>query len=212
VAAALASAGVGVAAARYPGGFDWQYQVMSVLASSVHNPEGGAWFATGLALSILALWPVTTRLREVMPRGAGTRAGVGALRAGIALGVMTGLERLPPLDASGIFQYSHELLAFASFLSLYFGIVAICVVQLRSGHGRQPLPIAMLAYFTVLGALMLYLWLGQRELGWVGRHWRTLGLEPWRSFAFWQWLACASVWMAFAGFAWGWRPSQSASR
>ena len=53
------------------------------------------------------------------------------------------------------------------------------------------------------GAMLIFLWLGQRELGWVGRDWRAQDIPMWRSFALWQWTACASVWWAFACFAWG---------
>jgi len=40
--------GVSVAMARYPGGFDWVYTVISRLASTRHNPDGGRWLSGGL--------------------------------------------------------------------------------------------------------------------------------------------------------------------
>jgi hypothetical protein len=88
-------------------------------------------------------------------------------------------------------------------VSLYSGIVAACVVRLRTPGAPRTVPLLLLAYFTALGAMLIFLWLGQRELGWVGRDWRAQGIPMWRSFALWQWTACASVWWAFACFAWG---------
>lgn len=197
---AVALAGAGIASGLYPGGFDWHYQVMSELASSVHNPAGGRWFAAALAASLAVLWPVTARC---------PRFGAIALRAGIVFGVLTGLERLLVPDASDLLDRSHEMLAMLSFVCLYVGVVAVCVVQLRTR--RHPVTAALLlAWFTALGAMLLYLWLGQRELGWVGREWRALGIPLWRSFAFWQWFACGSVWFAFAVFA-SWAPLRRSS-
>jgi hypothetical protein len=44
--------GVSVAMARYPGGFDWAYTVISRLASSEHNPGGGLWLSGGLLVVV----------------------------------------------------------------------------------------------------------------------------------------------------------------
>jgi len=39
------------------------------------------------------------------------------------------------------------------------------------------------------------LWLGQRDVGWVDVAWRELGIPVWLSFAFWQWVAVALLWV-----------------
>lgn len=199
VSAAVVSTGAWLAAARYPGGFDWQYMVMSALASSRHNPEGGRWFAAALAVSLLVLWPITSRLRVALP---GARFGVVALRLGILLGALTGLERLLLPDASKLFDKAHELLALLCFLCLYAGVVAVCLEWRRPRGAGRHMPHLLLLHFTLIGAMLIFLWLGQRELGWVRRDWRALGIPLWRSFAFWQWLACVSILGAFACFAW----------
>jgi hypothetical protein len=62
--------------------------------------------------------------------------------------------------------------------------------------------IALIAVLSAIGAVQLWLWLGQRELGWVGRDWRALGIPLWRSFAFWQWTASAALLGVFGYFAW----------
>jgi hypothetical protein len=201
ISAAVVSTGAGLAATRYPGGFDWQYMVMSALASSRHNPDGGRWFAAALAVSLLVLWPVTSRLHvELTPRR-GARFGVGALRLGILFEALTGLERLLLPDASRLFDKAHELLALLCFLCLYAGVVAVCLQWRRTAGAARHVPNLLLLHFTLLGAMLIFLWLGQRELGWVGRDWRALGIPLWRSFAFWQWLACVSILGAFACFA-----------
>lgn len=208
VAAAVALIGALRAAAEFPGGYDWQYMAMSTLASARHNPSGGWQFALALAASLLVLWPVTMRLATVLPCSAGARRGIVALRGGLILGMLTGIESLLSPDLPVPFDRLHEALAVLAYTFLYAGTVAVCVVRIRV-RTRRAVPWLLLSWYTVLGAVLLYLFLGQREFGWVGRHWREIGIPPWRSFAAWQWVACASVLVAFAYFAWAWRRPQA---
>ncbi len=46
-----------------------------------------------------------------------------------------------------------------------------------------------------LTMLLLWLYLTQRELGWVDASWREKGIPIWLSFAFWQWWMIASLWV-----------------
>ena len=41
----------------------------------------------------------------------------------------------------------------------------------------------------------LWLYLEQRDVGWVDTNWREKGLPIWLSFAFWQWLSIALLWV-----------------
>ncbi len=205
--ATLSFGGGGWLAARhYPEGFDWMYMVMSSLASLKHNPEGGLWFAGGLAGGMALLWPVTRWLKRALPPNGAARFGVGALQVGLVLGVLTGVERALFLHLSDVIHKGHELLALASFVAMYFGMWALGIGGLRGGwYARWQLN-ALIALLFAIGAMQLWLWLGQRELGWVGRDWRALGIPLWRSFAFWQWTAFAALPGVFGYFAWA-RPA-----
>jgi len=48
--------GGGVAASRFPGGYDWVYTVVSHLASTTRNPDGGRWMAGSLLLALEGLF------------------------------------------------------------------------------------------------------------------------------------------------------------
>jgi hypothetical protein len=133
-ALAVFAAGVALAAAAYPGGFDWQYTVMSRLASRRHNPDGSLWFSIGLAVSMLLLWPVMERIRPRAP-GAGSATAAIALRAGLVFAALVGLERTVFVHLSGVVDKSHEALALLAFLSLYVGLLAVYVQRVASGEG-----------------------------------------------------------------------------
>jgi hypothetical protein len=48
---------------------------------------------------------------------------------------------------------------------------------------------------VAIGITQFWLYLQQRDLGWVDTSWREMGIPLWFSFAFWQWLAIAILWM-----------------
>jgi hypothetical protein len=198
--------GAWLAAQRYPDGFDWVYMVISALASHKHNPEGGLWFAGAVAAGMTLLWPVTRWLKRALPPGRAVNIGVGALQLGLVLGMLTGLERALFLHLSDLFPKSHEMLALASFTALYVGMWILGIGGLRRGWYAPWQLITLVGLLFAIGAVQLWLWLGQRELGWVGRDWRTLGIPMWRSFAFWQWTASVALLCVFGYFAWA-RPA-----
>jgi hypothetical protein len=187
--------GVALAAARFPGGYDWQYQVLSALASRKHNPEGAAFFSIGLAASLALLWPALGWSLGASPAGSRlARVGLAALRAGIVLGVLVALERLAFQHLSSLVRKGHVALALLCFASVYAGVLALQLDRLRRRAG-SPLPaLATVAPLVAVAASQLALWLDQRDLGWVGRDWRELGVAVWLSFAFWQWLAALMLW------------------
>lgn len=187
-------AGLALAAAAYPAGFDWQYMVVSRLASRKHNPDGSLWFSLGLALAMLLLWPVMDRIR---PDGGGRFAG-RALRAGILFACLVGLERALLVHVSDRLDKSHEALALLAFLSLYLGLLATYASRLRSGTLRTWPALPSLVPLVGVGVANLALYLLQRDVGWVKPNWRALGIPVWQSFAFWQWLTVAALWVAVA--------------
>jgi hypothetical protein len=187
--------GLVLAVRRFPGGFDWAYTVMSALASHKHNPQGGAYFAGGIALSMALLWPAASWIgrREGATQGL-ARFGLRALRAGIVFGVLVGVERLSFFHFSQLVRKGHEMLALLCFLSLYTGVLTLHASRVRRGVASiRPTCIAI-APLVAIGLSQLGLYLDQRDLGWVDASWRDMGIPLWLSFAFWQWLAAGALW------------------
>jgi len=48
----------------------------------------------------------------------------------------------------------------------------------------------------------ILIYFDQRDLGWVDHSWREMGVSPWLSFAFWQWLAVAFLWFGLGHLLW----------
>ncbi len=184
-----------LAASRYPEGFDWVYTVMSALASRKHNPDGGLYFASGLALSLAFLWPSVSWIQSgLSPADRLGRIGARALRAGIILGMLVGVERLLFFHVSQVIRKGHEALALLCFLHLYAGVVLLCLGRVRRAAGARWPAVVVLAPLVAIGINQLALYFDQRDLGWVDTSWRAMGVGFWMSFAFWQWLAAAMLW------------------
>jgi hypothetical protein len=182
--------GVAVAMARYPGGFDWMYTVISRLASRNHNPDGGAWLSGGLLVGMLLLWPAASGLRE--PGGPpGLRTAVAALRVGLIGGVLLAIEGLFAIDLSRIARKGHEILALVTLLALYGGILGLYVHRIRRDRRAPLTALLVVGPLIAIGLSQMALYFDQRDLGWVNTGWRELGVPLWYSFAFWQWLAVA---------------------
>jgi len=191
--------GIALAAARFPEGFDWAYTVMSALASRKHNPEGARFFAVGLALSLAALWPAVGWLdAHCDGRGKLARFGLRSLRVGIVSGVVVGVERLAFHHLSDLVPKGHEAIALVAFFGLFLGVVALYADRLRRGAGGFRAVLLVIVPLVAIGLSQLGLYLDQRDLGWVGRDWRAMGIPVWWSFAFWQWLAALGLWLSIA--------------
>jgi hypothetical protein len=193
LALAVFIGGLALAVGAYPGGFDWQYTVISRLASRKHNPDGSLWFSISLAVSMLLLWPVMERIR---PRGHGAWAGVAraALRAGLVFAALVGVERTLFRHLSDLVDKSHEALALLAFLSLYVGLLAAHAQRAASGEAGWWRALAGMGPLLLVGMGSLGLYFLQRDVGWVKPDWRELGVPLWQSFAFWQWLMVVALW------------------
>lgn len=180
-----------LAARHYPGGFDWVYTVISALASQKRNPQGSAWFAAGFGLSMALLWPYVSSLKKnlctFLPASA--EIAIAILRLGLICGVILGVERLVIHDLSAWVYKAHELLGLFAFLGFYFGLLGLLIlVMLR--QRIYVFPVLLVASpLVAIGITQLWLYLDQRDLGWVDISWREMGVPLWLSFAFWQWLA-----------------------
>ncbi len=188
--------GAVVAAWHYPGGFDWEYTVISALASQKHNPAGFRWFAGGVILSVVLLWPYVSALSRRLDatRPSAMAFAIAAFRLGLICSGLLGLERLLVQDLSHWIYKGHELIALFVFLGLYGGILGL-LLQLMRRNRMFILPVLLVvAPLLAIGVNQLWLYLEQRDLGWVDRSWREMGIPLWHSFAFWQWLSMAFLW------------------
>jgi len=196
-------AGTLTAAMHYPGGFDWAYTVASALASHKHNPDGSTWFAGALGLSMILLWPYVSALKAMQSDSgsAWVRFGIAALRWGLICGALLGLEKLLIRDLSNLVYKAHEILALLTFAGLYVGVLTLI---LRSMLFRKLVILPLLLVTGPLAAVALsqfWLYIDQRDLGWVDTGWREMGIPLWLSFAFWQWLAIALLWLGLGMLA-----------
>lgn len=184
-----------LAARHYPGGFDWPYTVASALASQKHNPMGSIWFAGALIVSMVLLWPYVSTLKKGLgPSRPAAEFLIGALRLGLVCGVLVGAERILIHNLSDWVYKAHEILAILFFLGLYFGVFGL-LVQAMLRQRIYVIPVLLVASpLLAIGITQFWLYLEQRDLGWVDTSWREMGIPLWLSFAFWQWLAIGFLW------------------
>lgn len=192
-----------IALSLYPGAFDWQYTVVSALASRKHNPEGGPWFAGGLGLALALLWPFVTSVWGARKRrNRLERRFILALRLGLIFGALMAVESILDPALPQRLEKTHEFLALLAFLFCYAAILGISLSSLGR-EKRFPWSALLLAAPIVgIGLSQFALYLGQRDLGWVDQSWRELGVPLWQSFAFWQWQALGILWIATGILGW----------
>lgn len=197
------SCGSILAAHHYPGGFDWPYTVASALASQKHNPAGSAWFSGALTLAMMLLWPYVSALRKRQGPAPTVlvKFSIGALRTGLVSGILLGLERLLIHDLSALVYKAHEIFGLFTFFGLYFGIIGLLVHAMLRQRSYVFTLLFVVSPLLAIGITQFWLYLDQRDLGWIDISWRAMGTPVWLSFAFWQWLAIGFLW-AGLGLLW----------
>jgi len=191
-------AGIGLAASRYPAGYDWQYMVVSRLFSPRRDPAGYAWAAGGVVLCSVCLFCWASVLARRQSRAGGPRRGWGWGLAALRLGslCMAATTVLP--DWLARLGKLHELLALAAFGALCLGIVRMTfqlVLQGTAAHDRRRAGAAAIAGAAVAPVLLaglaqLYVFYALPALHWVNPAWRAAGVWVGYSFAFWEWVTC----------------------
>ena len=185
-----------MAAQYYPGGFDWFYTVASALASQKHNPVGSVWFAGSLSLSMLLLWLYVSSIKaglSAMLPSAGF--AITAIRFGLVCGFLLGVEKLLIHDLSYWIYKAHEGLAFFTLLGLYVGILSLLLKFIHLKKLNIFYVLLIVSPLMAIAITELWLYLEQRDVGWVDSNWREKGLPIWLSFAFWQWLSIGLLWL-----------------
>ena len=146
---------------------------------------------------MVLLWPYVSALKQALHPGlaATEKFAIGALRTGLICGTLLGLERLLIRNLSDWVYKAHEFLGLLTFVGLYFGIFAL-LVQAMHRQRIYAFPVLMIASpLLAIGITQFWLYLDQRDLGWVDTSWREMGIPFWLSLAFWQWLAIGFLWL-----------------
>jgi hypothetical protein len=180
-----------VAARHYPGGFDWAYMVASSLASQKDNPDGHVWYAGALGMAMVLLWPYISAIKNTFSP---TRPrleifAVGALRIGLICGFLVSLEGLFIRDLAHWIHKGHEIIATIAFLGLFTGVFSLLIQAMLQQRIYVFPALLVAAPLLAIAITQVWLYLQQRDIGWVGTNWRQMGIPFWLSFPFWQWLA-----------------------
>lgn len=199
--------GGAMSALRLNGPFDWRYNPLSTLSSAVSNPHGFAYCCLGLIASFSMVLPVCGYLRSrcepLAPRT--TRFAFRALVTGCIGGIAVGCERLLTQSSSLDAHKLHEVLSIITFFGLLLGIPGfwLCLTRwLVRQRGWSVWAVAVVLFLSAgpmigTGLSQGYLYLFGADLGWVGPRWAELGVPLYLSFAFWEWLSAAGIFIYF---------------
>lgn len=198
-AAVSVALGIGMAAVRYPDGFDWAYTVISRLASNRRNPDGAPWLAGSFLLAVVLSSFTVGHLRHALARAGGPpRIPILGLWACLVAGAVLGLEGLFAIDLSPLGRKAHEAVAIVAFAGAYVGVVGLQLHRVwRLGGSIVPALLVVLPLLAV-GVTQMLLFFDQRDLGWVNTEWREMGIPIYLSFAFWQWMAVGFLALGYA--------------
>lgn len=190
------------AAHAYPGGYDWQYQAISVLLHSDENPSGYLWAWAGLELCGLfgVAWVANLRRRIRRLDPTASARGLRWLQLGFVCMCCAVVPNRLLMVPKG-----HETIVLVAFVTLCLGMVQGLFLagvglaeRLRERHARTaatrlPLWLPAIPFVPLLAVAVtqLYLALARPTLPWVNPGWRALGVSLYLSFAVWEWLTCA---------------------
>ncbi|MBC8126935.1 MAG: hypothetical protein H8M99_07310 [Gloeobacteraceae cyanobacterium ES-bin-144] len=196
-----------MAGARYfPGGYDWKTVVISRLISPRHNPDGYWVAASGLALTVFLVWPIShyveQGLRTIAPRLA--RYAGAALSLSFFMLLLSLLaQHIQPI--LGV-KWLHELTARASALIFAFSMVCCIKIAIKdwrlSTDGKRSLgrPLTMSWALLTLMPIVCPIIIGVLVLfgKYAGFTWAIDVRESFRHtplwhLAFWEWLGTCNI-------------------
>ena len=195
----------GCAASLYflQGSFDWRYRTLSSLSSASTNPRGYPFCCLGLIASFGMGLPlcryIRVRFEPVAPQVAWF--AFRALKIGFLGSVAIGFERLFTQSISLHIHKAHEYVSIVTFFGLLLGIAGFWICLTRWLLKERQWPVWTLVVLSLVsvspilgtGLSQAYLYFVPNDLGWVGPHWAELGVPLYLSFAFWEWLTCAGI-------------------
>ena len=121
--------------------------------------------------------------------------GVSSIRLGLICGFLLGAERLFIYDLSHWIHKAHESIALITLLGIYIGILSLLIQLMRRKKCNLFPVLLIVSPLVAIGVTGSWLYIAQHDLGWVNTNWREKGISIWLSFAFWQWIAIALLWI-----------------
>ena len=197
---------VAESALRFPGGYDWRYEVMCRLGYVAVNPEGSVLWSAALALTCIMGLPCCgyfrDRLHSLSPRL--IRFSVAALGTGLLAGIVVAFDGLVHPKLNEMAPKLHEIVATAAFAAIFAGVLGFwfaMVRWLRTCRDWTLLPclaLTVLVLAPLVGTMLsqAYLFYVPNDLGWVDSGWAEKGVPVYLSFAFWEWAAVAAVYFS----------------
>ncbi len=207
--------GAAIAWSKYPGNYDWRYQVVSDLISPKRNPDGYRWLGLALVLCFSFLFPLCNTLRSRLNSQSRVLARLSfeSLRCGMVASIAIGVERTFLDGLSAFFPKGHEAIALVAFAGLCIGILGFwwLLVNERLKDKKQSTLFLFLLFaistapFIGIAFSQAYLYVVPNSLGWVAPHWAEWGVPVYLSFAFWEWLCAGALFTYLFGLIW-WLP------
>lgn len=206
VVSVLSIAFLAASARHYPGGYDWRYEVMCRLGYEAVNPAGSVYWAWALGLICLGGLPCCAHFRRsLMPSApALVRWSSAALAIGLCAGIVVSLDGavLPRLNT--IFHKLHETTATLTFAAIFIGVMGIWIAMIKWLRVVRHWTVGACSLVSLLvaapfaGAMIsqAYLFFVPNDLGWVGADWAAKNVPLYLSFAFWEWLAIAGIYVS----------------
>lgn len=195
--------GAAVSLSFLPGHFDWRYCTFSTLSSASANPHGYPYCCLGLMASFGMGIPlcgyIWVRFDPVARKTA--RFGYRALTTGFLGAIAVGFERLFSQSISLHIHKAHEYVTIVTFFGLLLGIASfwICLMRWLLKERKWPvwalIALSLISVGPILGTgvSQAYLYFIPNDYGWVSPEWAELGIPLYLSFAFWEWLTCAGI-------------------
>jgi len=192
-------------ARHFPGGYDWRYEVMCRLGYPSANPEGSVLWSAALALTCIMGLPCagyfSKRLAPCAPKIVSFART--ALSSGLLAGLLVAADGMLLPKLNDLAYKLHEIIATFAFAAIFFGVLAFWYAAMRWLRASRRWTLGACGFISALVAAPLagamlsqaYLFYVPNDLGWVDREWADKGVPVYLSFAFWEWLAIAAVYV-----------------
>ncbi|HME56327.1 MAG TPA: hypothetical protein VKM55_29275 [Candidatus Lokiarchaeia archaeon] len=184
----------------FPTAYDWRYMVLSALSEPGDNPAGYLFPTIGMTIAGLLMIPFPGYYQKKLGKICRGSTGVGSFFMIVAIVGMIGLSTIS-LVVTGIKNF-HEILAGLAFIGIIFaGSFYGCPIIKDNAKGAKQFNmrlfrismIVMWSPVVGMAASALYIAIVNPPWSWTGFSWIAMGVPPWMSFAFWEWLLFVAV-------------------
>lgn len=201
--------GLWLALREFPGRTDLKQCVMCQIASSSRNPEGYRYLAFTLQFEALLLMPLPGWFyRSFAAHRRRRLGGLALLWLGLIGLLLVGLERAFIPWMGSRYSPAHYLSAISGFTGLWLGMAVMLTTASprklgeRQGPWRPSiLQMAFAAPMVIVGLSWFLIEVSPPFHAWVRAAWPK-DLAWLRSFAFWQWVMVASLYLGMCVGIW----------